>query len=196
VWYVWVLVARKKAVEIQPTEHQDTKRRIEIMSEKYYLTRRNIDKQENILWKKSDEKWAGYIYICGIDSADEFSLEQIEEMQRENIDDFVFDYAYRKEDILKLGKKLINRKDIINLENFRIVKPNKPKRKPLSDGTLPLTNGEMSELCEIMGYQNICKIFYDNKLHFKCFDKGWGIITDVKAILWLAERFDLNEVKL
>ena len=71
-----------------------------------------------------------------------------------------------------------------------------PKRKPLSDGTLPLTNGEMSELCEIMGYQNICKIFYDNKLHFKCFDKGWGIITDVKAILWLAERFDLNEVKL
>jgi len=71
-----------------------------------------------------------------------------------------------------------------------------PKRKPLSDGTSPLTNGEMSELCEIMGYQNICKIFYDNKLHFKCFDKGWGIITDVKAILWLAERFDLNEVKL
>ncbi|HQL66759.1 MAG TPA: hypothetical protein PK151_04350 [Caldisericia bacterium] len=66
------------------------------------------------------------------------------------------------------------------------------KRKPLmSDGTLPLTNGEMSELCEIMGYQNICKIFYDNKLHFKCFDKGWGIITDVKAIAYLLERFEL-----
>jgi len=70
-----------------------------------------------------------------------------------------------------------------------------PKRKPLSDGTLPLTNGEMSELCEIMGYQNICKIFYDNKLHFKCFDKGWGIITDVKAVLYLAERFDLTGKK-
>ena len=69
------------------------------------------------------------------------------------------------------------------------------KRKPLSDGTLPLTNGEMSELCEIMGYQNICKIFYDNKLHFKCFDKGWGIITDVKAVLYLAERFDLTGKK-
>ncbi|MDX9802823.1 MAG: hypothetical protein RBS96_02170 [Dehalococcoidales bacterium] len=63
------------------------------------------------------------------------------------------------------------------------------KRKPLSDGTLPLTQEEMSELCEIMGYQNICKIFYDNKLHFKCFDKGWGIITDVKAIAYLLERF-------
>jgi len=70
-----------------------------------------------------------------------------------------------------------------------------PKRKPLSDGTLPLTNGEMSELCEIMGYQNICKIFYDNKLHFKCFDKGWGIITDVKAVLYLAERFNLTGEK-
>ena len=71
----------------------------------------------------------------------------------------------------------------------------KPKRQPLADGTLPLTNGEMSELCEIMGYQNICKIFYDNKLHFKCFDKGWGIITDVKAILYLAERFNLTGEK-
>ena len=81
------------------------------------------------------------------------------------------------------------------LKEAKIKETQGVKRKPLSDGTLPLTNGEMSELCEIMGYQNICKIFYDNKLHFKCFDKGWGIITDVKATIYLAERFDLTGKK-
>ncbi len=165
------------------------------MSEKYYLTRRNIDKQENILWKKSDEKWAGYIYICGIDSADEFSLEEIEEMQRKNIDDFVFDYAYRKEDILKLGKKFIDRKDIINLENFRIVKPNKPKRKPLSDGTLPLTDKEIASIKKMtgavfaLGIKIVCSrleyVLPNGHFDTKC-------VNNVKAILYLAERFDLT----
>ena len=164
------------------------------MSEKYYLTRRNIDKQENILWKKSDEKWAGYIYICGIDSADEFSLEQIEEMQRENIDDFVFDYAYRKEDILKLGKKIIDRKDIINLENFRIVKPNKPKRKPLSDGTLELTDEELSEFIHLF-YPNTKTLKISASGCFILSNAERNIINNYKAILWLAERFNLTGEK-
>jgi hypothetical protein len=69
----------------------------------------------------------------------------------------------------------------------------KTKRQPLADGTLPLTIGEFSEFSEMMGYENTSEIFYDNKLHFKCFSKGWGIITDVKAILYLAERFNLTE---
>ena len=67
-----------------------------------------------------------------------------------------------------------------------------PKRKPLPDGTLPLTESEKSELFEMMGYENIFEIFYDNKLYFKCFDKGWGIIIDVKAILYLVNLFDLE----
>ena len=77
---------------------------------------------------------------------------------------------------------------INNLKNMI----DRPKRKPLPDGTLPLTESEKSELSEMMGYENISEIFYDNKLHFKCFDKGWRIIIDVKAILWLANLFDLE----
>ena len=73
-----------------------------------------------------------------------------------------------------------------------IAEANPPKRKPLPDGTLPLTESEKSELSEMMGYENISEIFYDNKLHFKCFDKGWGIIIDVKAILYLTNLFDLE----
>ena len=73
-----------------------------------------------------------------------------------------------------------------------IAEANPPKRKPLPDGTLPLTESEKSELSEMMGYENISEIFYDNKLHFKCFDKGWRIIIDVKAILYLANLFDLE----
>lgn len=68
----------------------------------------------------------------------------------------------------------------------------KPKRKPLEDGTLPMTIGEFSEFSEMMGYENISEIFYDNRLHFKCFGKGWGIITDVKAIAYLLDRFNLE----
>ena len=161
------------------------------MSEKYYLTRRNIDKQENIIWKAYDENWGDYIYKCNIDGADEFSLEQIEEMQRENINDFVFDYAYRKEDILKLRKKLINRKDIINLENFRIVKPNKPKRKPLSDGTLELTKEEIKTIEEMSGIYFIEKIAYTlGKIRIKS-EYNLHLLSNVKAIAYLLERFEL-----
>lgn len=164
------------------------------MSEKYYLTRRNIDKQENITWKAYDENWGDYIYKCNIDGADEFSLEQIEEMQRENINDFVFDYAYRKEDILKLGKKNIDRKDIINLENFRIVKPNKPKRKPLSDGTLELTDEELSEFIHLF-YPNTKTLKISASGCFILSNAERNIINNYKAILYLAERFDLTGEK-
>ncbi len=164
------------------------------MSEKYYLTRRNIDKQENIIWKAYDENWGDYIYKCNIDGADEFSLEEIEEMQRKNIDDFVFDYAYRKEDILKLRKKLINRKDIINLENFRIVKPNKPKRKPLSDGTLPMTDGELDSLAKILDTHKIygVRLIFE-KLEYKDYEGYcyYHEIVNIKAIAYLLERFEL-----
>ena len=166
------------------------------MSEKYYLTRRNIDKQENITWKAYDENWGDYIYKCNIDGADEFSLEQIEEMQRENINDFVFDYAYRKEDILKLGKKIIDRKDIINLENFRIVKPNKPKRKPLSDDSLPMTKEELEEFSKIIGKKVTLVEIVNDAIFISYFvesagDYGGEEISSIKAILYLAERFEL-----
>lgn len=77
-------------------------------------------------------------------------------------------------------------------EKFKDSGYEQPKRKPLPDGTLPMTDEEKYELCKMMGYENISEIFYDNKLHFKCFDKGWGIIVDVKAILYLANLFDLE----
>lgn len=70
------------------------------------------------------------------------------------------------------------------------------KRKPLmSDGTLPLTNGEMSEFIYLF-YPNTKTLKISASGCFILSNAERNIINNYKAILWLAEQFDLNEVKL
>ena len=66
----------------------------------------------------------------------------------------------------------------------------KPKRKPI-DGVLPLTKEEKDELENILGFP-FSEIYYDGGLHTKNKYSGWGVILKVKAILHLANLFDLE----
>ena len=67
-----------------------------------------------------------------------------------------------------------------------------PKRNPLPDGTLELTEEELGEFCKMMGYLDINKITIDDNLCFRCYEYGWRIVTNIRAILWLADRFNLE----
>ena len=73
----------------------------------------------------------------------------------------------------------------------------KPKRKPLSDGTLPLTNGELEELRRFtgIGMETVVLVEYvPNQFIWVTYSSGREETLDnVKAILYLAERFDLTE---
>lgn len=84
------------------------------------------------------------------------------------------------------------------------------KRKPLSDGTLPLAESELIEFFSLTGRTNDGKYpiyFFKNVYIEDCDriyadmsrrgenyekDSGHILITNVKAILWLAERFELT----
>lgn len=175
-----------------------------IMCDKYYLTRRNIDKYGNIIWKGYDEKFGDYAYKCHIDNADEFSIEQIKEMQSKDLYSVVLDYAYKKEDILKLGTKLICAEQIKNLENFRLVKSYIPKRRPLPDGIIPLTDEELKEFANLFGYEQVKEIkllkdvalfiTYEDCSPFRNAIKENKTYLNLKEILWLAERFDLTKM--
>ena len=76
-----------------------------------------------------------------------------------------------------------------------------PKRKPLSDGTLPLTESELAEFGKIISTQlkNI-RLKYDKNVECITYEgegksgkTGAGLLYNVKAILYLAERFELTE---
>ena len=78
----------------------------------------------------------------------------------------------------------------------------KPKRKPLEDGTLPLTDGELKEFFKMTEYYsdefsartvslNAGCIIFDMCKYNESF--GWMTVNTYKAILYLAERFDLTE---
>jgi len=85
------------------------------------------------------------------------------------------------------------------------------KRKPLSDGTLPMTESELIEFFSLTGRTNDGKYpiyFFKNVYIEDCGyiyadmsrrgenyekDSGHILITNIKAILWLAERFELLE---
>jgi len=84
------------------------------------------------------------------------------------------------------------------------------KRKPLPDGTLPMTESELIEFFSLTGRTNDGKYpiyFFKNVYVDDCYyiyadmsrrgenyekDSGHILITNVKAILWLAERFELT----
>jgi hypothetical protein len=70
----------------------------------------------------------------------------------------------------------------------------KPKRKPLEDGTLPLTDEEMIEFQKIIGYSSISRVYVSCKwVYFNQF--GYVPCTsmeDYKAFSFLNELFDLG----
>jgi hypothetical protein len=86
----------------------------------------------------------------------------------------------------------------------------KEKRKPLPDGTLELTEEELIEFFSLTGRTNDGKYpiyFFKNVYIEDCYyiyadmsrrgenyekDSGHILITNIKAILWLAERFELT----
>ena len=75
----------------------------------------------------------------------------------------------------------------------------KEKRSPLPDGTLPLTEEEFKEFC-LSSHDCTSIRVIANKIEIRPFvpdmfgDPEWVTLNDCAAILWLAERFNLEEV--
>jgi hypothetical protein len=66
------------------------------------------------------------------------------------------------------------------------------KRKPLPDGTLELKDEELSEFIHLF-YPNTKTLKISASGCFILSNAERNIINNYKAILWLAERFDLTE---
>lgn len=70
------------------------------------------------------------------------------------------------------------------------------KRKPLSDNSLPLIKEELREFSVIIGLNIIYVELIADSIYIsyrtETGDEENGYVTDVKAILWLAERFELT----
>ena len=65
------------------------------------------------------------------------------------------------------------------------------KRKPLPDGTLPMTESELREFNKLFYHNTKClKISASGVFILSNAEKN--IINNYKAILWLAERFELT----
>lgn len=74
----------------------------------------------------------------------------------------------------------------------------KEKRKPLPDGTLELTESEKTELAKLIGFSVMFRVVY-NSDHLCAYISPYHkpiTLDNIKAILWLAERFDLVEKQL
>lgn len=67
------------------------------------------------------------------------------------------------------------------------------KRKPLPDGTLPMTDEELEEIAKILDIHKIygVRLIFEH-LEYKDYDGCYPEIMNVKAILWLNDRFDLS----
>ena len=75
-----------------------------------------------------------------------------------------------------------------------------PKRKPLSDDSLPLTKEELEEFSKIIGKKVTLVEIVNDAIFISYFvesagDYGGEEISSIKAILYLAERFDLTGEK-
>lgn len=87
--------------------------------------------------------------------------------------------------------------------NVQVIKEKmQPKRNILSDGTIPLTESEMKEFNELFySDRHNVKILFRKGCVSLCFKSPFGDYlthnwaTNVSSILWLAKRFNLNEVK-
>lgn len=70
------------------------------------------------------------------------------------------------------------------------------KRKPLPDGTLPLTDEEKHEFSnKFLKHTNLIYFFMviEDKIHMRFLNGIYDNVCDnYKAILWLADRFELT----
>ena len=69
-----------------------------------------------------------------------------------------------------------------------------PKRKPDENGVLPLTKEELKQFSKLI--EDVAKevrVKFGG-IEYKTTQNRWMFVYEIKAILWLAERFDL-EVK-
>jgi len=95
------------------------------------------------------------------------------------------------------GEKCNDKNDWISAENGEhccglrsdAVLVEKEKRKPLSDGTLPLTAEELEKLSEMIDIP-IVRVVFDRRIYVEK-ASNWEIVTIVEAIRYLAERFEL-----
>lgn len=73
-----------------------------------------------------------------------------------------------------------------------IAEAQKPaKRKPLADGTLELTSEELCKFNKLMELTEIKEVFIKNGFIYYTHCDLSLILSDVKAIIYLADRFDL-----
>ena len=86
---------------------------------------------------------------------------------------------------------------IKNYDSVTITSMPQPKRKPLANGTLPLTSEELKEFAKIMNTISVSNvslmydsIYYDDYCDCNTVEKS---TESVKAILYLANLFDLTE---
>ena len=83
--------------------------------------------------------------------------------------------------------------------NIKTLHEDVPKRHPDINGVLPLTENELEELSEFLygGKKTSCVMLNGhgilNSITNNENEEVWIIMDEVKAILWLAERFDLSE---
>lgn len=71
-----------------------------------------------------------------------------------------------------------------------------PKRYPLPDGTLPMTGSEKTELAKMLCLKTIHRLVYIGEeiiVYVSPYHNAFEI-SNIKTILYLAERFNLNEV--
>jgi hypothetical protein len=70
-----------------------------------------------------------------------------------------------------------------------------PKRKPLADGTLPLTESELDSIAKILDIHKIygVRLIFE-KLEYKDYEGCCPEIVNIKAIAYLLERFDLTGI--
>ena len=118
-----------------------------------------------------------------------------------------FDIKDAQEEKAKLDEQPCNKKYGIKQSIFEDSIMEKPKRKPLEDGTLPLTEEELKEF-EKYWTGTINKTYKMDKLYIdrrkdeivlmvvhtnNGISIGESFIRDIKAIAYLFERFDLTE---
>ena len=95
---------------------------------------------------------------------------------------------------------LVNTEDIMNhlSKTVQELELLQPKRSPLPDGTLLLTEEEFKEFDKVSGYNyekyRVHNLTEESRIIQGCDGHLWWQLYDIKAILWLAERFNL-EVK-
>ena len=87
---------------------------------------------------------------------------------------------------------------LVESENGEVVKYaelTKPKRKPDANGVLPLTEKELKTFENLVDEENIEIVILKNDgLEIRIKDEPCKLaVYEIKAILWLAERFNLGE---